>query len=197
MKIQSLKNQKKNKKGFALTEVLLAIAVIVIIGIAAYPLYKNARTSSEVEAMANDMAIIQTSSQTLYSGQSGYAGPPGISTAQLETAGMAPDDLKTSGAGPWQNSWGGTVTVLPTTATVAGLNAGSGFTIELTNVPTTACTQIVNRVAPSFLAIGAGSGSTVDNIKGGLSATDPTRVDVDALATACKAGAVVLDFTAR
>ncbi len=49
---------------------MLAITVIVIIGIAAYPLYKNARTSSEVEAMANDIAILQTNAQTLYSGQS-------------------------------------------------------------------------------------------------------------------------------
>ncbi len=187
-------NKQIKKKGFALTEVLLAIAVIVIIGIAAYPLYKNARTSSEVEAMANDIAILQTNAQTLYSGQSSFTT---ITEKQLEDAGLAPDDLKTATSGVWNNSWGGFVYLKPSPA-IGGLAANAGFTITLTAIPQSACTQLVNRVAPSFLAIGIGTDGTSNDgsIKGG-NATNMTKVDVTKIAAACPAAGGTLAFTAR
>lgn len=189
MKItQFSRSNTKNKKGFALTEVLLAIAVIVIIGIAAYPLYKNARTSSEVEAMANDIAILQTNAQTLYTGQSSYNG---LTIGLMKGAGLVPDDLgvvdSTSTKG--SNSWGGDVTILPN-ATVGSLVANSGFTIVFTGVPQSACTQLVNRVAPSFLAIG--DSTTLNNIK------DLTGgVQVANIPTVCVSAGASLAFTAR
>ena len=184
MKIQSLKNHKKNAKGFALTEVLLAIAVIVIIGIAAYPLYKNARTSSEVESMANDIAIIETSTQTLYSGQSAFTG---LTPTQLENAGMVPDDLKTGTVGTWNNAWGGTVSIAPASN---GAAADSLFAVTVSNIPQSACTQLVNRVAPSFLMIG--DTSTADSIK-----PMNGKVNINNIANVCVAAGASLVFTAR
>jgi Tfp pilus assembly protein PilE len=63
------KNKNKKRKGFALTEVLMAIAVIIIIGIAAYPLYKHARVNADVEkyntliVSLNDYVVKNYSSQ--------------------------------------------------------------------------------------------------------------------------------------
>jgi prepilin-type N-terminal cleavage/methylation domain-containing protein len=193
MKITKLHSRKTGLRGFALTEVLLAIAVIVIIGIAAYPLYKNARTSSEVEAMANDIAVIQTNTQTLFSGQSSYAG---LNMDLLNTAGMVPDDLRGDDGGTppvstYTNSWGGDVTIAATGASDP-LPQNAGFTIILTKVPKSACTQLVARVAPSFLAIGTSSQKDVMKTVTG-------KVDVAQTATSCNnvgAGAS-LAFTAR
>lgn len=199
MKITKLHTRKTGLHGFALTEVLLAIAVIVIIGIAAYPLYKNARTSSEVEAMANDIAIIQTNAQTLYSGQSSYTG---ISMDQLNSAGLVPDDLKATDSSSgtptttYTNSWGGAVTLVPAPGGV--LTAGAGFTIGMAGIPQTACTQLVNRVAPSFLGIAKDVGK--GDVKGGTPAAPTTKVNLSALATACDPttnATGTLYFTAR
>lgn len=192
MKITKLNTHKAGLRGFALTEVLLAIAVIVIIGIAAYPLYKNARTSSEVEAMANDIAIVQTNAQTLYSGQSSYAG---ITMDQLNTAGLVPDDLKTCTGTTtvtctYNNSWGGVVSLVSSPS--VQIPKDSGFTIGMTVVPQTACTQLVNRVAPSFLAIGTTAGA------GDIKSPATPKVDLTALGTACgKTGGASLYFTAQ
>jgi len=176
---------------------MLAITVIVIIGIAAYPLYKNARTSSEVEAMANDIAILQTNSQTLFSGQSSYST---ITNLLLANAGMSPDDIKTAtpDVGVWKNSWGGDVFVKPSTA-IGGLTANAGFTITMTGIPQSACTQLVNRVAPSFLAIGTGAadGSANDGLIKGGSATNMTKVDVTQISNVCLPAGGTLAFTAR
>ena len=112
---------------------------------------------------------------------------------------MAPDDLKTGVAGVWNNSWGGTVTINPAPA-VAGLIANAGFTITVANVPTSACTQLVNRVAPSFLAIGTGAAASGANdaiIKGTVGGTNATKVDVGATATLCAVSPAILAFTAR
>lgn len=189
MKITKLHARKAGLRGFALTEVLLAIAVIVIIGIAAYPLYKNARTSSEVEAMANDIAILQTNAQTLYSGQSSYTG---ISIGQLKGAGLVPDDLGVadSSATKGTNSWGGDVTIDPSVA-LGGVTAAAGFTITFTGIPQSACTQLVNRVAPSFLVISDGTTIVKD--------TTTNKVSITNLASVCGTGgtAPTLAFTAR
>jgi Tfp pilus assembly protein PilE len=50
----------KKRKGFALTEVLMAIAVIIIVGIAAYPLYTNSRENSDVEAVINKIVNLKS-----------------------------------------------------------------------------------------------------------------------------------------
>lgn len=84
---------KKKKKGFALTEVLLSVAVIVIIGIAAYPLYQNSRTSSTVEQMANEITQISTNLQKVNNGQGNYNG---ASLDVLKNTGLLPDTLKIS-----------------------------------------------------------------------------------------------------
>jgi Tfp pilus assembly protein PilE len=50
----------KKRKGFALTEVLMAIAVIIIVGIAAYPLYTSSQENSDVEAAINKLVNLKS-----------------------------------------------------------------------------------------------------------------------------------------
>ena len=148
MNLAYLQKPNVTKKGFALTEVLLAIAVIVIIGIAAYPLYKNARTSSEVEVTANDLAILDTNLHVLYAGHNYDT----VTNKLIEDSGMAPEDLKTGISGTWVNAWGGVVQVQPQTY---GLGNNYMYTVVLTQVPPDACQKLVTRVAPNFTLIGA------------------------------------------
>ncbi len=111
---------------------------------------------------------------------------------QLDSAGLVPDDLKPIVATGGVNSWGGNVTLDPAVAG-GGVAASAGFTIGMTGIPQTACTQLVNRVAPSFLTIG--------NTAKGAEVKDTTtnKINLTALATACgtDASAATLYFTAR
>ncbi len=175
-----MKNKKfALQKGFALTEVLLSIAVIIIIGVASYPLYKEASTSNKVEDMANQIAILQTNVHTLYAGQSSYAG---ISIDQLNTSGLVPEALKTyfnNGASTttfYKNVWGGNIMI---TSSVAGMGmpANSAFAISLWDVPQDACVKLANRVAPAFMSIRGAGPLVVKNVN--------EKVDIDALNTAC------------
>ncbi len=174
----------QSNNGFALTEVLLAIAIIIIVGIAAYPLYKNARTSSEVEEMANDIAILQTNTQKLYFGQSGYAG---INLNILNNAGLVPDDLKpVTVAGNGTNVWGGSVFLAP------GPTIENGFAIAMTNVPKSACTQLITNIAPSFLVIGTTTGSSYIKDE----TTNKNKIDIAVLNQACNSlGSTIYFYT--
>ncbi|MEY2167617.1 MULTISPECIES: prepilin-type N-terminal cleavage/methylation domain-containing protein [unclassified Rhodanobacter] len=62
--MKNINYQNKKKKGFALTEVLLSIAVIVIIGIVAYPLYASSRDAATVEKIRNEATMVLSSADT-------------------------------------------------------------------------------------------------------------------------------------
>jgi type II secretory pathway pseudopilin PulG len=70
------------KKGFALTEVLMAIAVIIVIGIVAYPLYTQSRQDAAVNQVYNDIALVRTTvdtnRDTILSGQNSAQGSGGF-----------------------------------------------------------------------------------------------------------------------
>ncbi len=96
-------HQSPKRKGFALTEVLLSIAIIVIIGIVVYPLYANARESAKIESVKNaatqilatgDIYSKSFKSQAMSSGQ--YVDVMKFYAA----SGILPDGLTDAGMGP-------------------------------------------------------------------------------------------------
>jgi Tfp pilus assembly major pilin PilA len=62
-------NKKSSKLGFALTEVLMAIAVIIVIGIVAYPLYRNAQANAKMTTLSNSLLALDLYVKKTYSGQ--------------------------------------------------------------------------------------------------------------------------------
>ncbi len=181
-----VRNGTKNS-GFALTEVLLAIAVIVIIGIVSYPLYKNAQTSSKVEEMANTLAILSTNAQTLKQGQSNFNQ---INIVMMDWNGMVPDEIKPIASSMGTNPWGGFVNLTPT-QDWTGLAQNTGFMITVTNIPSDSCVKLVNRVAPSFLTI-------LDAHLEFIKDTTTNKVDVLKLTKGCEDPTVnAIMFSAR
>ncbi len=137
------------RKGFALTEVLLAIAVIIIIGVSAYPLYANSKRSSMVEEAANDMAVIQSGVEKLYTGQGGYRN---LSIATIQDVGIIPEKMQLpDGAGgsgylifPWGGPTSGKLAVLPITSGI--IPDYSGFVIGIQDMPLDVCTQLIQEL---------------------------------------------------
>ncbi len=152
---------KNKRKGFALTEILLSIAVIVIIGIVAYPLYKNARESAQVEQIANDMAILMKNSNLLFPTQSyteikAQTTDRGITMMDLlNQNGLVPDDLKSDDAGnPYTSPFGGYFVVAGLVSHDSIPYDDSGrFSIQMSNIPTNLCPKLIARIAPSFTSI--------------------------------------------
>jgi type II secretory pathway pseudopilin PulG len=184
--------QKFHKKGFALTEVLMAIAVIIIFGIVAYPLYRTAHLNSQVETLANDVARIQTNTQSLFAGlpNAGYNLTNGgtLNTTFLNTLGLLPEDFTCSTTNNYCTTIEGPIfTVSPSLAGAApNLPAGAGFTIGIVNLSSDMCVKLGQRVAPEFQGIGASASD--DSIKGaGTDNTLTTQLDTNQLITVCQA----------
>ena len=201
------------RNGFALTEVLLAVAVIIIVGVSAYGLYANARNSARVEAMANDMVSIKTSAKMIYSGQGSYNPPPAgsnnLTTLVLEKAGMAPPDLKTDVPGVWKNTYGQIfVGITRNTSPIAPFQS-DWYLLSINinaNIDPASCSKLITRVAPFFDLIGGGGllqfqpngDKTVANndgsIKGGT-LSNLNTVDLNAVTRLCGNGSIT--FSSR
>lgn len=92
----------KHKKGFALTEVLLAIAVIVIVGITAYPLYKSSRQTADIEGLMNVISSLRKNVDENYNVlKNTEAQQSGQNFDQvLFNLGLIPDGITIGTAGP-------------------------------------------------------------------------------------------------
>jgi prepilin-type N-terminal cleavage/methylation domain-containing protein len=87
----------KRKSGFALTEVLMAIAVILIIGIGGYQLYATSRENAEVNGLINGMADLKTNlDKSLPSNQSYMFGQQNFNVG-ITQAGLVPSEFTPTG----------------------------------------------------------------------------------------------------
>lgn len=178
------RNFNKNK-GFALSEVLLAIAVIIIIGISAYGLYSSARTTATVEQAVNDAKEIQinVSKMGLDKNNALVALRGEVLLANM---GLMPDDLEYDpgflGMSWYQNKDGVFFQVTSSgSGSVPNWSQG-GVTLSIRNLPsTTYCVKLATALAPSYA--GVGSNPNDDSIKG---ATTTNSIDVNALNAACQ-----------
>jgi prepilin-type N-terminal cleavage/methylation domain-containing protein len=85
----------KNKKGFALTEVLMAIAIVLIIGISGYQLYDTSRQNSIVEGLMNGMVDLKTNlDKSLPQNNPNIFGSQNF-TQMIAQMNLVPDDFNT------------------------------------------------------------------------------------------------------
>lgn len=84
---------KKLQKGFALTETLLAIAVIVILGIAGYKMYKESRNHADIMVAINGVTELKKNIDTNFQGKTN-ASFAGQNFAQvLVNLGLVPQEI--------------------------------------------------------------------------------------------------------
>lgn len=142
---------KKNKKGFSLIELLLALGVIAAITISAFMIYKNVKSSNIAKEEINNIHMIKSEIKSLYLSSPGY---DGIKTDVLVKAKVFPEKMLISDNGTLKpiNSFKGDITVVGAADNPEGTNS-YGYTLRYYNVPSEECIKIVTALQPSFYRI--------------------------------------------
>jgi Tfp pilus assembly protein PilE len=129
------------RKGFALTEVLMAIAVIIIVGIAAYPLYSSARSKAQVESYTTTLVSLNDYIVKEFTGQTDVSAlSSGAFQSQLLT------DFSNSTGIPISNAGSTTYQVSPFMTS----EYPKSYDIVVYQVPNNDCVALLQSAAPLF-----------------------------------------------
>jgi type II secretory pathway pseudopilin PulG len=132
-----MNTQIKKKRGFALTEVLMAIAIIIIIGIVAYPLYTSSRNKAQTMQLADSMVAFNVYIQNLLSQQqdttylSNETSQQIIDQFNASQSYNLPDDGTTLQVGAWSPQY-------------------FFVTFQGNIIPQSSCVDFVNTIAKSY-----------------------------------------------
>lgn len=129
---------KNRKRGLTLMEVAMVLAIIGIVIAAALLYYNSANTARQTTAALGQLAQIQTSVRSLYSGQASYNG---VTAAELAKSQALPSSMIGTGD-TIRHAFNGGVTIAATTTNGV---ADSGFTVTFANVPQDACKQMLTK----------------------------------------------------
>jgi type II secretory pathway pseudopilin PulG len=157
---------KFNQKGFALTEVLIAFGILIILAISAYPLYKHSRTEANISQIMNDIVILQKDMNTVFRGN--YNNPTTMTESDydIQQMGLAPVDLTyVVSNGNFAIPSGGYLETQGIVTPNGPIAPGNGYSISISQIPEIECNELTTRLASSFKAIGdrAGDGSIKGN----------------------------------
>ena len=135
-----MKNNKK-KNGFAITEILLSIAVIIIVGVSAYALYSRSRSDSNMNIIEHNVSMLQTA-LTKFDRNTLVSSRMDIET--LGKLGLVPDSINKDSSGEWRDSTGTSYLVL-----VSGIGY-SKFVIRMRDIKGDECASLTTRLSRSF-----------------------------------------------
>ncbi len=133
----------RKQAGMTLMEIIAALAIIAAVVVGALALFNSAQSSNQSVQMLKDIIGIRASVQQLYMGQGGY-GTASLNTI-LRDSKKIPSDMV-----PDKPAVGDISTPLQGKLTVTG--ASSAFTIEITNVPTDVCVQLLTNASSGWAA---------------------------------------------
>lgn len=126
--------EKRKGRGLTLMEVAMVLAIIGIVIAAALLYFNTANTSQKIVSALGQVAQIQQSVRTLYSGQSDYTG---LTTALIAGSEALPASM-TDGTSI-THPFNGAVTVVTNTLTPRN------FTVTFAGFPSDACTQMLTK----------------------------------------------------
>ena len=159
---------KKLQKGFALTELLIAVAVVALIFAAIFSVYTQLTATTDGSTLASQITAIQSTTREQFGRQRGrYAT---VAAEHIANSQRAPADMIT-GLTPngLVHVFGGDVEINP--VAYSGV-AGTGFEILISGVPADACSAVLSRVEGMFGFIAVGSPapafSRTANVGGGV-----------------------------
>lgn len=120
--------------GIGLLELMLSISIIIVLLVMATRYYQTTHLSEQVNTALGIVQSMRGASAQYAAGQkNGY---DGISMPVLQQWGLVPSDL---GDGSGTDPWGGNISVAP-------VNGGSGFQIQLTQLPNGACNSLPGKL---------------------------------------------------
>ena len=174
----SRKIARRAQRGFGLFEMALAAVIAAgVLGVVYYQ-FKASDTQSKIQNEAQQAGTVVAAIKGAYQTSQSFAG---LSNTTIQNA--VPQNMQ-AGAGLFNNSWGGSITVSP--ANVSG-GTSNAFQLVYTNIPADACQGFVPAESALFLAIKVNSTD--------VQTVDAPSVDVDATATACTAGGAANTIT--
>lgn len=128
--------KKTRRRGLTLVETAMVLAILAVVVGSIMLYYTSANTNRQTTSVLGDLAAIQQSVRTLYSGQASYNG---ISEADLISTNALPSRMVAGTT--LRHSFNGTATI---TQGDAGGGAGSGFQVRFTNIPAEACSRMLS-----------------------------------------------------
>lgn len=134
----------KNVKGFSLLEILLVLGVAAGLIVAAFVVYPKVQASNRANAESVNITTIAAGVKALFGSQSSFIG---LSNTVVNGGNIAPTTMQVSGVpASLVNSWGGVVTVAPTSFT----RTNGEFSITYTKVPKVECTKLATSLGANF-----------------------------------------------
>lgn len=133
---------KKKQHGISLMEIIAGLLVVALIIAGALALFSSADSSQKGNQMVADITALRSAVKSVYAGQGGYG--TGSLNNVLKTAKKIPATMAVGTGNP------PTIThTLNGSLTVQGVNGGSQFAIEINNIPTDICVQLLSGSASS------------------------------------------------
>jgi hypothetical protein len=152
--------------GFALFEILLVAAGVILVTGATYTIYARADTAKKITEETQNLEQMTTGLLGSYANSVDFAE---VSLEDAVEQGLIPSKMVDPN-GVVRTTWGGTVSIDP--VAVDGVE-GQGIVIEYTQVPSAACTQMVGRARSGFYDIQIDGMSILRQRQvGGLSLSD-------------------------
>lgn len=142
MKITLLKDRKQ--RGVTLLEGLLVLAIAAGLAIAAYAVFRNAKSDTTTTSQARGTIALASQIVRLYAQDT--AQYTNLTTANIISAGIVPADFVIAG-GVINNKWGGTLT--PSVGNQAGTTPVNNFKFTVTGIPADSCVRYVTAIASS------------------------------------------------
>jgi len=181
MKSQSKMGSLRRSGGYVLNELLLAVAVIVIIGGAGFMIYKTLTKDAETTGQVNGIVDFVSKSKETF-GLSG-GNWTSFSAANLIKLNRIPTQF-TKDATKIYDAFGNEV--------VFAASAASQGTVSFTMRSAEECAKVTQAVAELAYTASAGAVGSETAVK-----TGTTKLDIDALATGCAVANRVLTLAIR
>jgi prepilin-type N-terminal cleavage/methylation domain-containing protein len=184
--------KKNQQKGYSIIELSIALAIVSIILVTALTGVQRILRSNNVN---EDLKKINLAASKIGVILANVPDATGITQQNLINLKVFSDFSTVPGAGgaapTINNSFGGTITVAPNTATLGTIPANGGLMLYSTLIPPEACSDYISGLAPISSHISAqnnavvGAGAALTNVV----KTNLAPLTVNSLATACTAAA--------
>ncbi len=172
----------KTQKGFVLSEVLLAIAVIIIVGICIYPMYSANRDKLKVNHEVGFVTSLNTSIDKFFGA---YHSLAGLNTAMMVDQGLMPSEtIYKNGDETTKeivNIWDGAIEINPDTQD----NDKSKYIIVYRQLPSYTCIGLIKGIRSQYSLISVGGTYSGGTYSGGSVVFNSDKIDPSNLVTAC------------
>lgn len=154
----------KIKKGFSLIELLLALAIILIITISAFLIYKKVRFNSDIQRESERASMIESGVRELYRSQPQYAGIDSrVDMTHILKEAQILKESEFNKDGQIISAWGGIVKLTPARRNDNFSIGGSAMILEFQNTPRDYCIAFISKVYGMSTEIGVNDGNNLKN----------------------------------